>query len=694
MPTQEEREYHDALTSIQKGKMFYAIDDVHDKVTLSTDLMYGAIRHEFSCLHCRKKVHFVSPSQYTARVPHFRHSKHESCIINSKNAEEFQKSIKDMHTHYCNRKSLFHQRWQDCFDPAVEVRKLDHNNRIFIADVFVSSDDDKPINLWGDADDALPIRELVIEFQHSPLDKEQIKQRQDFYRSYANPDKIRELLWIIDIEDYQYDLEKITDLEGRVFYQLAFPKKQNSVLRDILHMRHDYTPFILLDPGPENAFLYKVERKPVFVVEKLCVHLVSRTDFLTRMGHVVPLKNPWPVIMKCMNINPEYDQDYSRLWSLINNQGTVDHFQKLIAIMERVMVNITEHKLKAFHHTTLASALREDDVSIYCAFSLFCVWISILSGQDQRAFRTFLKRYEYHLEYHRRHVEALLEKMQIKVVHVKIEVLHDYFYTDYNVRSRNILLSLLDAMYDEYTVCVQDANAIDDNHATDASWITKCEILAQEDRDRQEAQAKLLQEQKEQYEQMKKKRTRYEYRQEYMPYLKQHEIATHLQDGDILNILALMELLDNIKLSDLFEFVKKEKSCVAHQIVELLGMICPQKKALLQVFWDKIKKKREDYFADHPVNADGPYKGKKVIDDDVSADLLHAYYMLLDTSLSPLTYPQRILYSTISLLFNGHATAFFEYYTGKRRTLPQNTDCTGQIQIWFDDYLARTSYII
>ena len=689
MTSYHEPDWYETLIKSYKGNMLYAYEKNRNDIVLSIDLCYGAIRGEMSCVHCKKRVFFVSSN--SQRMPHFRHRKNESCIIDADEVEIFRSATKEAHAHILNRKSDFHRRWQDCFDPAVEVRKIDTDKRTFIADVFIRGEEEQCIQIWDDKNDAPPVRELVIEFQHSHLDAEQIKRRQDFYRSYEDPHNVRELLWVVDIEPYIHHLEKIIDIDGEAKYYVSFPQSQHPVLTHLLSMRQSYMPFILLDPGPHSDTLYKVARKPVFIVEKLCVTPVSRSAFLDRMERIVPLRHKWTESMQPPVI--EYDQDYSVLKKDI--EGNLEDVRKFITVIEGITYNIMNTQFRTLSKSDLMKMLARSGTDIECVAHLVCAWMSILFRSDARMIDMIYKWYDYRV---RHPIQGVLEKLDITHTFLSKDTLKRYLLIRYKPQCREYIMSLLNIWYDTYTESVQDANGnvynteenmealrVKFDQVYKEAVIQEKQIADEEERLAREADIA------EKHEKACECVTIHE--EKYRSYLSDHDIIDAKDDKSIF-IMALLELVNEAPEDVLFDFTHDKKGCLATFVAELLGMIKPRCKMLLQLFWGIILPKRDAFIRDNPISAKGEYKGRLVTDNEVPRAFLWKNREMFHVSLLPLTHKQKALYNTISLVFELDRVDFYEHYIGHQRCLTPEYSAryfTDMIHTLFLEHLCRPS---
>jgi len=206
------------------------------------DISNGTLRsNNYNCICCGNTVTYVAGS-YRSK-PHFRHKNEESCIDYSK----YSSIVQDANDRIENRKSKFHQDWQSLFSEEVTEVKLNENNKLHIADIFLQNSSPFQIVYENGIDIfSMSFNNLVIEIQHSHISLSDAKQREQFYCTDN-----RMLVWIVNISHIEHNVEQyITFTQDKI--RILFPAKQHSGLSNI--MRGCKKAVILLDNGSGTLF--------------------------------------------------------------------------------------------------------------------------------------------------------------------------------------------------------------------------------------------------------------------------------------------------------------------------------------------------------------------------------------------------------------------------------------------------------
>ena len=138
------------------------------------------VNEEYFCPICKEKL---IARKGDVNIHHFSHMKKSKCIMNNG-----------------NYMSEWHIKWQNKFSKDKREIIFEKDDEIRIADVFLKE------------------KNIVIEFQHSPISVNEFNNRNKFYNSLGN-----KVIWVIDLLE-QNDEEQIIN-EGKNYYKWLHPKK-------------------------------------------------------------------------------------------------------------------------------------------------------------------------------------------------------------------------------------------------------------------------------------------------------------------------------------------------------------------------------------------------------------------------------------------------------------------------------------
>lgn len=219
-----------------------------DKEGKRTFIEEASYKEEYFCPICHALMIQRKGMIY---AHHFAHSKLHACS--------------DL-WHY-EEKSLWHSSWQDRFEKEKQEVIMKKDDKTHIADVY------------------LPEYKTVIEFQHSPLSKEEFNDRNSFYTSLGN-----RVIWVFDMREEFLD-SRIQTIHGskdkfhylnprRVFSD--YDAKNKGVLLFFQSEGTDDGKDILLNQinwiSPKGIYYFCAKRRTidefVMVVEKKAIPLI------------------------------------------------------------------------------------------------------------------------------------------------------------------------------------------------------------------------------------------------------------------------------------------------------------------------------------------------------------------------------------------------------------------------------------
>jgi len=225
------------------------------------DIENGVVKsNEYYCNKCDNIVFYISGSE--RNCSHFRHKRERCCIYytNQNGGDCFEANIM----------SEFHRNWQEIFPNENIEYKIERNNKIHYADIYISN------NTTFNICDIFEKEKtnIVIEIQYSAISYYTLYEREKHYISDNT-----NLLWIFDVNG-KCNVEKVV-LFNETIYRLRLNGKHYFTELYRINDR----PNILLDNG--GRYLYMVINKPEYDKEFLQVKKISRKKFLQQISNII-----------------------------------------------------------------------------------------------------------------------------------------------------------------------------------------------------------------------------------------------------------------------------------------------------------------------------------------------------------------------------------------------------------------------
>jgi len=226
------------------------------------DIENGIIKsNEYYCNKCNNIVFFVSKSE--RNCSYFKH-KNNSCIYYiSKDNNYYEENIM----------SKFHMNWQEMFPNENIEYKIEKNNKIHYADIYISNDN--VFNIFNIFEKNK--NNLIIEIQYSAISYDTLYERETFYVSNNT-----NLLWIFDIKN-KCEIEKIV-----LFKETIYKIRLNSKHYFTELFKINNNPNILLDNGGLNLFL--IINNPCYDKDLLIVKKINKSLFLNELSKILNKK--------------------------------------------------------------------------------------------------------------------------------------------------------------------------------------------------------------------------------------------------------------------------------------------------------------------------------------------------------------------------------------------------------------------
>lgn len=143
---------------------------------------------------------FVKESK-KGTLSHFRHLKEKEEEIECEYYSKEKYSIEDINNETINKKSEYHNHWQNIFPSENLEYMLYEDGKRHYADIYISNETSS-IEINDRNNETIfknyKVKDLVIEIQHSKISEKALKERTEFYQKN---DKNRELIWIFDLEN-------------------------------------------------------------------------------------------------------------------------------------------------------------------------------------------------------------------------------------------------------------------------------------------------------------------------------------------------------------------------------------------------------------------------------------------------------------------------------------------------------------
>lgn len=255
--------------------MNYVINEKREICKIENIIASGI--SDYKCILCKQKVIFVKESvKNKAHFRHYKNNKNVECEFYKKNFTEqdkiyFKNIIK-------NKMSEFHINWQNIFPKNnIEIKIYDDILQTYKrADIYIES---IKINIKDDLGDYIfldKFNSLVIEIQNSFISENEIIEREYFYKN-----KNRQLLWIFNLKNTSYIIEKLS-FYCKSIYRIKIKGGYNSFM-NLLNKKIIYNnkPNIILDPG--NNYLYVIKHDYENNCQFIEFSLMKRSYFLKQL---------------------------------------------------------------------------------------------------------------------------------------------------------------------------------------------------------------------------------------------------------------------------------------------------------------------------------------------------------------------------------------------------------------------------
>jgi len=246
------------------------------------------ISKEYYCLRCDKKMCFVKESK-KGTLSHFRHLKEKEEEIECEYYSKEKYSIEDINNEIRNKKSEYHNHWQNIFPSENLEYMLYENGKRHYADIYISNETNS-IEIKDKNNETIfknyKVKDLVIEIQHSKISEKALKERTEFYQ---RNDINRELIWIFDLEK-KCKIYKIITFNG-IKYRLKLLDPNYHSFMQLYKIEFKKNIIVLLDNG--TKYLYIVKDKPIIDKDYIEVEIIDRELMLKEIGEYIGKEIKW-----------------------------------------------------------------------------------------------------------------------------------------------------------------------------------------------------------------------------------------------------------------------------------------------------------------------------------------------------------------------------------------------------------------
>lgn len=275
--------------------MKYAIDK-NNEICKIENILSGIVDLSYKCILCKQKVIFIKDCiKNSAYFRHYKNNDNIECELYKNNFNNQEKiELKNV---IKNKMSDFHINWQKIFPKNnTEIKIYDNVLKIYKrADIYIKNIENIIIDNNNETIFNDKFKDLVIEIQNSFISEFEILKREYFYKN-----KNRQLLWIFNLQNTYYDIEKI-DFYCKSIYRIKIKGGYISFMH-LLNNNFINKPNLILDP--DNNYLYLVKNDYKYNNQFIEVTLLKRTYFLKQIiNHEIKINQKYEEIENLNHIN-------------------------------------------------------------------------------------------------------------------------------------------------------------------------------------------------------------------------------------------------------------------------------------------------------------------------------------------------------------------------------------------------------